>query len=494
MHLVQIPQFNRENLPALFRIGGFVLITICPLMGWLLFGGVEPYGRPHTEFPSLRALIEESKFDALGSAILDRSIIRRTAIQLQYSFDFDVLHNLDTSLALSGKDGWLFVKDDFWGGKCLDPEQVRPLLTHVDAIVSMAKAAGLHMVMSISPDKSSVFPEKLDPANRRYWNCKKENGELWRRLSQVESPSLVDHLVPLRAAKRERSPKLYFKRDTHWTPYGAAISFRQLVSKIFANADVEHVPLRITGNADRVTDLSRMLLLHQKEQYDVVEDPIGTMVQDKGRAVFVHDSFYKTLSDQIAQVFPNSLDLTYRDQDRFASVLKDADLVVVNSVERSIIWELKDGWLRGDGPLMQAVLARNTAAAADCSNFRSVKDDNSQKQTGGQSSTVDEGQSIMVTVPQLAKGISACLTLRLEDWSNGLLELSLPKNAPGENEFTPGRSVVYPAGAGKTIAMVLPEYVQGHAVKINVPPGSLLTEFELGERASPPVAAKLSRD
>ena len=101
---------------------------------------------------------------------------------------------------------------------------------------------------------------------------------------------------------------------------------------------------------------------------------------------------------------------------------------------------------------------------------------------------------MIVAVPQLSKGISACLTLRLEDWSNGLLELSLPKNAPGENEFTPGRSVVYPAEAGKTIALVLPEYVQGHAVKINVPPGARLTELELGERASPPVAANLSRD
>ena len=427
---------------------------------------MEPYGRPHTEFPSVRALIKESKFDALGSAILDRSIVRRTAIQLQYSFDFDVLHNLDSSLALSGKDGWLFVKDDFWGGKCLDPEQVRPLLTHVDAIISMAKAAGLHMVMSVSPDKSSVFPEKLGPANRRYWNCKKENGDVWRKLSQAESPSLVDHLIPLRAAKEDHSPKLYFKRDSHWTPYGAAISFRQLVSKIFANADVEQVPLEITGNADRVTDLSRMLLLHQREPYDVVEDPIGTVVQDRGRAVFIHDSFYEFLADQIARVFPNSLNLTYVDQDRFASVLKDADLVVVNSVERSIIWELKGGWLRPDGPLMQAVLARNTAAAASCSDFRSVEDDINQKRTDGQASplsqsAVGEGQSVIVAVPQLSKGIAACLTLRLEDWSNGLLELSLPKNAPGESEFTPGRSVVYPAEASKTIALVLPEYVQG---------------------------------
>ena len=102
---------------------------------------------------------------------------------------------------ISGRYDWLFYKRGFLGSSCVPPGEFLRPLAEIDALTEMANAAGLAMVVSVSPDKSTIYPEKLLSTDRRYWNCKRENGRFWRRLAASEAPLVIDHAVPLLSAR-----------------------------------------------------------------------------------------------------------------------------------------------------------------------------------------------------------------------------------------------------------------------------------------------------
>jgi hypothetical protein len=188
MRAMSRPVLRVTSLPVLVRIVAFVVICVAPVIAWTVFGTVDPYGRPHPRFPYVNGLLEGRAFDALGHAALERSIATRTAIWLKNNFDYKVLHQVNTELIVSGREDWLFYKEEFWGGKCLQADEFRALLAQVDVMTDMAKAAGLDLIMSVSPDKSWIYPEKLAPQSHRYWKCKSDNSALWRKLAGTEAP------------------------------------------------------------------------------------------------------------------------------------------------------------------------------------------------------------------------------------------------------------------------------------------------------------------
>ena len=66
-----------------------------------------------------------------------------------------------SSTPVSGVDGWLFYKPQFNSGKCLSGEYLGRVLDGVTAMRTVAKAVGIDLRFSVSPDKSVVHPEKL---------------------------------------------------------------------------------------------------------------------------------------------------------------------------------------------------------------------------------------------------------------------------------------------------------------------------------------------
>src|SRR4029079_13362060 len=176
------PAREKSSLALHVRILGFVIIALSPIAVWLVYGSVAPYGQQqHTDFPPAIDLVggRIGAFDNLGQATLERSAATLTAILLKnlVSYQFCVV---DTDKIISGKNGWLFYKPEFWEGKCLKREKVKRTLAHVDVLTGMAQAAGLDMIVSVSPDKSSIYPDMLAPYYRQYWHCKERSAALWR--------------------------------------------------------------------------------------------------------------------------------------------------------------------------------------------------------------------------------------------------------------------------------------------------------------------------
>jgi hypothetical protein len=459
------------KLPLIVRIAAFALICASPLTAWLAFGTVEPYGAPHKEFPTVSDLLKgrPNALDSLGQAVLDRSTMRRTAISLKYTTEYNYLHWVDTPLIVSGRGRWLFYKKEFAGGRCYDAASVAALLAQLDVLTDMATAAGLAMVVSVSPDKSWIYPEELDPRFHQYWRCRHENGALWRSLLPSEAPNIVDHGIPLLAAKsKPPRTKLFFHTDTHWTPYAGALAFRQLLEAIYPDRNLEAAPpLRVRGLSSRPTDMGNvMLLLHGPERFKEVDDRIAELVRDEAKTTIVHDSFYPSvLGSQIAQVFPNNFQIEFDSQGNATAVMT-ADRLVINTVERFLLSRIRSGQLSQSGAITLGILARNSQAAAGCVFHPADNPDPSNA----------------IPVPELSPMSAPCVRIKLKDWQQGNLEIFLPKKMESAEPFEPGRSVVCAPSGSDTVSLVLPDYVQGRAIKIAVPEGSSLQSIELGER------------
>jgi hypothetical protein len=242
----------------------------------------------------------------------------------------------------------------------------------MDEMIEVAKAAELQLIVSISPDKASIYPENLDPWARTYWSCKLRNNLIWRR-ALSRHPAIIDHAVSLLAAK-QRNPKekLYFLTDTHWTPLAASWALRQLISAIGMENVKLPDPVVTNEKRSRPTDMgSLMLLLPIAETYDnldwMVEGQLSRLAGvPERKTVIIHDSFYEQMLGPLASNFPGaSYGLLEVDDQRFATTIAEADRVIVNSIERSFIYHALRGTLAWSSPLGQAILKRRQLAAAN---------------------------------------------------------------------------------------------------------------------------------
>jgi hypothetical protein len=364
-----------SRLFSIAKIAAFVAIAVAPLAALAIFGAASPYGqKPLAAFPTLASVAtgKTGSLDNFGRAVLDRSPATELAILIKNLAGYRATNYVDTNTIVSGLDGWLFFKEEF---ACLDAKQLAAGLQQIDSMIQVAKASGLELIVGISPDKGSIYPEKLHPLAHRYWSCKLQNSHLWRSLL-AQHPDILDHAVPI-LAEKERDPKakLYFYTDTHWTPYGAAWAFRQLIDAASGHRGGIALPdpHRTGEMLERPTDMAnQMLLLPGAEAYDKIDMSVeGDLARVANapmrKTIVLHDSFYYVLRDSLAMNFPG-IRFYHLESEiaQYSPVLEDADRIVVNSVERAFLGRTAaGGTLSWQSPLGRAILAR-CEAKPDC--------------------------------------------------------------------------------------------------------------------------------
>ena len=291
------------------RIAIFALFITAPLLALAVIGAVDPYGqRPQLPFPKLNSLLQthSASFDDFGRALLDRSAVTKWAIALKNSAGYLGIPNssvrfIDTAGVVSGRGDWLFHRSTLPNGECHSAVRVAAALSHIDVMTEMARVAGLDFIFSLSPDKSSVYPEYLHPLARRYWSCKQENTALLRRLMPVEAPQMIDHRAALLEAKSfSDSPELFYHTDTHWTAFSAALALRQLATASFGPPSVPIPFPQLSGESYGIeTDMGNLMLLlpveEQAEAIDrTVELNLPSLFSDVSskQTTVLHDSFY----------------------------------------------------------------------------------------------------------------------------------------------------------------------------------------------------------
>jgi hypothetical protein len=466
----------------------FVAIISGPVMALGALGYVEPYGRAHSAFPTFAEVVglQADKRDAFGDALLQRSYITRAAIELKGWFEGTQLQFVDTPQVVSGRGGWLFLKDEFWRDFCLKENETRQMLARVDVMTDLAAASGFRMFFSISPDKSVIYPEQLHPLARPYWYCKASSSALLRRLIKSEAPRVIDHAEALLLEKARRPHiDLFFKTDTHWTPYGAAIAMRQMLSAVFSQNPAKLPLPRLSGTrASARTDLrNKMLLRTELESYEEIDGfvevalPLGGPAGGMPKVVVLADSFYDRFGRFLMKLIKGSEMYYFEEKDIYPAAIAKTETLVVNTIERAFPHRALTKGLTWDSPLGQALLSRNSQAAESCGDYQHYPAEspvlglfNIASHNDGWHATGLDPQ-IVVPIPARDDNQHTCLRIVVDVRAVSMLELFLPHSRPVGYPFSAGRSILRGLVPGhQTIAFVLPDAALERSIRID--PGS----------------------
>jgi len=469
---------------AHIKIALFALFLAVPVAVLLLLGSVGDYGGPTPGFPSLGDTLrgKKQRMDRFGEAVLHRSAVTKLAIELRNWVGYRVVGFADTALVVSGEGDWLFYRPEFRDGRCLEREQMAASFRQLSVLVDIGRASGIDLFVSISPDKSTIYPEMLRASARGYWKCRIESAAAQRRLIQEEAPALIDHAEALLAEKGAHPDRqLYFVTDTHWTPYGGAIALRQLLAAIHPGAQIP-APHRSGTMTVDPTNLSRMLLVPVREQADDIAPPTAQDLQALGdpddlSTVIVHDSFYGSIASQITAALPNAVDVGWGD-----AASASADRIIINTLASALPRRTLGGWLSWKARLPAAIVRRNIKRSQECAGFEATSQ-------AGVAKLAHRSSGIVVPIPAVEGGHLPCLRLSLVAKHAAILEVALPDPATGA--FEPGRSFRYRVAQGnRTIAFVLPAYAAGSGVRLQASTGEMsLSLIETGDIAAPRLAS-----
>ena len=468
---------------AHLKIGLFALFLVAPVACLLLFGSVDSFGREQPDFPKLKQALSAKGRTQFGDAVLERSGAMKLAVKLYNWVGYRVVGFVATTLVISGKDDWLFYRPEFLDGACIDFDRVEVQFRQLRTLMDIAQASGLDMRVSISPNKSTIYPDALHPLVRGYWRCSVQNVAGLRRLFKKDVPGLIDHAEPLLAEKaRHPDIPLYYTGDTHWTHYGGVIALRQLLAAIYPDLKVPEP--RFSGAViTRPTDLTNSLQWPVEEQAGEVaalpEDVLAQLkLRDAGvRTIITHDSFYAQIAAQIRAAFPSAVIVRgHSDRAWYVSEIGAADRLIVNMVERGLIKGIRDGILSWDAAIPTAVLARSARLAEDCSSFEEVNGD------AGVAILLDPANGAgTVAIRKVAPQRLPCLRISVAASKPVFLDIALPD--PANGAFEAGRAIRYRISPGsQTIGVVLPSYVAGLQIRVERPAMPVtISKIEIGE-------------
>jgi len=454
----------------------FAAVIVLPLVALGALGGTAPYGGPLPAYPDTSALfIQNGAFlDRFGDATLARSPAKKVAISLRYRAELDLLHFVDTDQVISGTEGWLFYKGDFFG--CVQPARYAQMARQLDVMSRLAGASGVLLEFAVAPNKSTTYADKLGPLNWAYTHCAAANTQAFDSALARFAPTVVRNSISL-AEGRRRYPEinLFYHTDTHWTPFSAALAFRQLLATL-PGIDAAALPPPKLGQKRAVmTDMYANMLIRTDLEAVTVLDPATEAklpVLTFHHPVFLGDSFYNMLKPTIAHSFPGVVQAHIDDAKDYWIALQEADLIVASGVERYFLSRTLSGAMQWESPFGRALVARNeTAAAATCGGFKEIGTGDvtalhNVEQRGADWAVTGDAPQLIFAVPPAGAGLARCLTIDYTAGRAVTMELFLP--SAGASSFASGRSVQLPLTAGQgRIELRLPSGMDGPTIRLD---------------------------
>lgn len=155
----------------------------------------------------------------------DQFILRRWLIEKRIRIA--IAANVSPSQrVILGRDGWLFVNsnrklDDLRGRGRLDDTKAAVLAARLSRLVRTLEAKGIRVVLTIAPDKASIYPQYL-PRWIKPVSDEEMNYARFRR-QMKNFPNLERRFVDLKAPLQRAAARdlIYSYDDTHWNARGA---------------------------------------------------------------------------------------------------------------------------------------------------------------------------------------------------------------------------------------------------------------------------------
>jgi alginate O-acetyltransferase complex protein AlgJ len=254
---------NKEKTSGIFDsflIGSFLVGLFLPLFLTHTLNVSQIEKRKLAKFPALKwdtnaIATFPTQFEAFFK---DRFGLRDQFVQI-YSLYSVFLKSSSNPQVLIGVNDWLFYinsaegnsLEDYRRNDPLAHEELKSWKTGLEAKYRWLKQQGIRYLFVIVPDKYSIYPEYM-PSHIRHIGKQTRLEQLLEYMQDSEVPIL--DLRP-RLLRAKTQGQLFYKTDTHWNDFGAAIAQQEIVrslQKYFPNL----VPIEYGFEDFRLTEYS----------------------------------------------------------------------------------------------------------------------------------------------------------------------------------------------------------------------------------------------
>jgi alginate biosynthesis protein AlgX len=143
-----------------------------------------------------------------------------------------IKHEKDTYLKdiRIGDDGWLFSSNDFPSQGAFDAE----LLSYFSRLQSSLAQRNIKLMLVLVPPRGMVAHASApaEMLNKYKYDSAKMERNYTARLDQLKAIGIVVPNIYTALKEAEKSEAVFFKRDHHWTPKGAAAAAREIGEEI----------------------------------------------------------------------------------------------------------------------------------------------------------------------------------------------------------------------------------------------------------------------
>jgi alginate O-acetyltransferase complex protein AlgJ len=270
-----------------------------------------------------------------------------------------------------GKNEWYYYintedgnsLEDYRNNDRLTSTQLSNWKCALEAKYVYSKDKGIDFLFVITPDKQSIYPEYF-PGRFQKVGTQSRLDQFMEYMQDSDVP-ILDLRHPMLQAKPEG--QLYFKMDTHWNSFGAAVAqyeIMQYLAKYYPNIHpIQYRAKEFSWNKKNSGDIANMLNLsdYLQEQFNpalymFIPKCDGQLIEEKfenpDSSTFItnchssapsvlifRDSFFDALQPYIAQYFSKSVYVsTWPDMSTFEKRVEQyaPNIVIEQRVERGL--------------------------------------------------------------------------------------------------------------------------------------------------------------
>ena len=235
----------------------FLLLCVTPLAAMVVLGPAEAAANQVlAAAPGLTesdGSLNDAYFSELEDYVDQRFGFRQELITLRAKLTAAVFRESATDSVILGRDGWLFYQEtlaDYQGTAPLSDRSIWAAARTLALLQEQAAERGAEFLFVMAPNKNTLYPQYM-PA--RYTAA--DTPSNWERLQMqldIQNVGYVD-LIPVLAAEPE---PVYYRTDSHWTPYGSALAHDAILAALGVDADLAAEPF-VEG--EHLGDLQEML-------------------------------------------------------------------------------------------------------------------------------------------------------------------------------------------------------------------------------------------
>ena len=350
-----------------FIAGMFLLFITVPLALHLLGRGetesVENRSVTAPPAPAPGDLVDTDYYGAVTQYIKDTFPLRSEAVAADAEVDLLVGDSPNPSVTL-GDDGWLFYTSTLQA-PCLAETHATRAVDQVRLMHRVAAATGRSFAFMIVPDKATIYPEYVRDGSDN--GCRETNRDLLLGAfaGGEPMPFVITLWSAIEAAKPENQQ--YFRTDTHWNDFGAAIGAEHLIETLQPGLwEREHVVP--AGTESKKRDLMGLIGLEHPEETDIlrVERPgveitrtstgegkqevISSEAAGPGEMIerptaIIRDSFFGRVEAMVTPYFSDVRTVEWFDleKDPASDLLQTSEVIVIETAERHLYNRLLAG-------------------------------------------------------------------------------------------------------------------------------------------------------